>query len=176
MTVRRASNIEVAWSGRWFFRRLTVTTSAGARFEFSGRALEQLESTHADGPALVGREGTRLLWWVEEHHYWDDEEMTAEEVALTLWDRDRRREGRFERLRRLRLREDDADGARRERIPIEVREFVWTRDEGRCVSCGAEDDLQFDHVIPVARGGGNTEANVQILCGLCNRRKGDAIA
>jgi len=176
MTVRRASNIEVAWSGRWFFRRLAVTTSGGSRFEFSGRALERLEAEHAGGPALLGREGARQLWWAGESQYWDDEDMTAEEVALTLWDRERRRSGRFERLRRLRLREEDAEGARRERIPVEVREYVWARDEGRCVSCGAEDDLQFDHVIPVARGGGHTEANVQILCGTCNRRKGDQIA
>jgi len=176
MTLRRASNIEVAWSGRWFFRRLEVTSSGGAHFEFSGSALDRLETAHEAGPALVGSEGPRQLWWADDAWYWDNEELTSEEVALTLWDRERRRSGRFERLRRLRLREDDAEGARRERIPIEVREFVWARDEGRCVSCGAEDDLQFDHVIPVARGGGNTEANVQILCGTCNRRKGDAIA
>ena len=60
-------------------------------------------------------------------------------------------------------------------VPDEVRAFVWERDEGRCVRCGAEDDLQFDHVIPVAKGGGNAAGNVQILCGDCNRQKRDAI-
>ena len=55
------------------------------------------------------------------------------------------------------------------------RAFVWERDAGRCVKCGSEDDLQFDHVIPVAKGGGNVAENVQILCGDCNRQKSDSI-
>ena len=46
----------------------------------------------------------------------------------------------------------------------------------QCVACGAEEDLQFDHVIPVARGGGNAAENLQILCGTCNRQKSDKIA
>lgn len=42
--------------------------------------------------------------------------------------------------------------------------------------CGADDDLQFDHVIPVAKGGGVAADNIQILCGDCNRQKSDSIA
>ena len=42
--------------------------------------------------------------------------------------------------------------------------------------CGAEDDLQFDHLIPVAKGGGNAADNIQVLCGDCNRLKSNAIA
>jgi hypothetical protein len=46
------------------------------------------------------------------------------------------------------------------RIAREVRQRVWQRDGGRCVECGATQYLEFDHVIPVARGGDNSEANV----------------
>lgn len=57
----------------------------------------------------------------------------------------------------------------------EVRQLVWQRDQGRCVYCGATSELQLDHQIPVSMGGSNTEANLQLLCGPCNRRKGAAV-
>ena len=60
-------------------------------------------------------------------------------------------------------------------ISREVRQRVWTRYGGRCAECGADDYLEFDHVIPVAKGGSNTDANVQLLCRRCNLNKRDNI-
>jgi tetratricopeptide (TPR) repeat protein len=60
-------------------------------------------------------------------------------------------------------------------IAEEVRHAVWRRDGGRCVQCGSQENLEFDHIIPVARGGASTERNLQLLCETCNRRKGAAI-
>ena len=41
------------------------------------------------------------------------------------------------------------------------------------VSAGGPHQLHFDHVIPISSGGaGNTVANIQLLCGACNRAKG----
>jgi 5-methylcytosine-specific restriction endonuclease McrA len=34
--------------------------------------------------------------------------------------------------------------------------FVWQRDDSECVSSGSNEDLEFDHIIPVSRGGSNT--------------------
>lgn len=65
--------------------------------------------------------------------------------------------------------------ARRERIPESVRLFVWQRDEGKCIKCGSQEHLEFDHIIPIAQGGSNTERNVQLLCEMCNRQKGKGI-
>jgi len=56
-------------------------------------------------------------------------------------------------------------------IPEDVRHAVWRRDEGRCVQCGSQERLEFDHIIPVSRGGANTERNLQLLCERCNREK-----
>jgi hypothetical protein len=66
-------------------------------------------------------------------------------------------------------------GPRRDPIPDDVKLLVWARDGGSCVNCGATNGLHFDHIIPVALGGGNTEANIQILCQSCNLRKSDKI-
>jgi 5-methylcytosine-specific restriction endonuclease McrA len=41
----------------------------------------------------------------------------------------------------------------------------------RCLSCGSDGPLTIDHVIPVSKGGPNTAANVQPLCGPCNSSK-----
>jgi hypothetical protein len=56
-------------------------------------------------------------------------------------------------------------------IPQDVRQVVWLRDEGRCVECGSESELQFDHTIPHSKGGANTVENIRILCRICNSNK-----
>jgi hypothetical protein len=57
-------------------------------------------------------------------------------------------------------------------IPQGVKIAVAARDGGRCRQCGSTTDLHFDHVIAWSKGGANTAANIQLLCGPCNRRKG----
>jgi 5-methylcytosine-specific restriction endonuclease McrA len=65
--------------------------------------------------------------------------------------------------------------ARRDRIPDDVRLFVWQRDEGKCVHCRSNLNLEFDHIIPVSEGGSSTARNLQLLCETCNRQKGKSI-
>jgi 5-methylcytosine-specific restriction endonuclease McrA len=176
--LRRASAIELRTSGGWFLRRLTVH-APGATSEvirLTGAQLARVERDHEHGPALLGEIAGRRLWWIGDDCYWDDERLEAEQVALEIWDRERRRDHRFGRLRQLRAQTEAASAARRERIPSDVRAFVWARDNGACVQCGSEQDLQFDHVIPVSRGGGNAAGNIQVLCGDCNRMKSDSVA
>ena len=64
---------------------------------------------------------------------------------------------------------------RREHVPVSVNRLVWRRDQGRCVNCGSQERLEFDHIIPVAKGGSNTARNLQLLCERCNRKKGARI-
>lgn len=57
-------------------------------------------------------------------------------------------------------------------IPSNVKLEVWKRDEGRCVTCGAEDELHFDHILPFSKGGTSlTAENVQLLCARHNLQK-----
>ena len=64
---------------------------------------------------------------------------------------------------------------RRETIPSQVKREVWQRDGGACVECGSRELLEFDHIIPVSRGGANTTRNLQLLCERCNRVKAASI-
>jgi tellurite resistance protein len=60
-------------------------------------------------------------------------------------------------------------------IAREVRQRVWQRYGGRCADCGENRYLEFDHIVPVAKGGSNSDANVQLLCRNCNLKKSDRI-
>jgi hypothetical protein len=67
-------------------------------------------------------------------------------------------------------------GLRRESIPEDVKIVVWARDRGACVRCGSNQNLHFDHIIPVVKGGASSELNIQLLCQTCNLKKADEIA
>ena len=104
--------------------------------------------------------------------------LSEEEQKLEVAHAVLRHEKRYKQLRRQLEaydRIERADTARRERIPDDIRMFVWQRDEGKCVRCGSNERLEFDHVIPIAKGGSTTERNIQLLCEPCNRAKGAQI-
>ena len=64
---------------------------------------------------------------------------------------------------------------KRRQIPESVRIAVWRRDQGTCVKCGSRERLEYDHIIPVVEGGGDTVRNIELLCESCNRSKGAKI-
>ena len=73
--------------------------------------------------------------------------------------------------------EDIGDLESTRMIPSGVKLEVWKRDGGRCVQCGATDNLHFDHIIPYSRGGTSLRAdNIQLLCARHNLAKRDRIA
>ncbi|NJB75672.1 MULTISPECIES: HNH endonuclease [Thalassospira] len=69
---------------------------------------------------------------------------------------------------------------KRSRIPMWAQNSIYHRDKGRCVLCKTdltklvtqENSLHFDHIIPLAKGGGNCVTNLQLTCSSCNTRKG----
>ncbi len=56
-------------------------------------------------------------------------------------------------------------------IPQSVRDEVYTKDGGRCTYVGTNgkrcikrENLEVDHIVPFAKGGKNTKANLRLLC------------
>lgn len=70
---------------------------------------------------------------------------------------------------------DQREGQPTRHIPRDVRQRIWQKYSGRCAECSAADYLEFDHIVPVAKGGSNTDNNVQLLCRRCNLKKSDNI-
>jgi hypothetical protein len=102
---------------------------------------------------------------------------SVEEVQLLIleyFDKDRRK---WEQLKRM-YRSDAVEEAahHRERIPEDVRIAVWRRDGGKCARCGSREKLEYDHIVPVSKGGSNTARNIELLCESCNRKKSNNIA
>ncbi len=65
-------------------------------------------------------------------------------------------------------------------IPQEVRDMVWTRDGGRCCftapdgrRCTSRHNLQFEHIMPVAKGGDNSVKNIELLCFCHNQHRAE---
>ena len=54
------------------------------------------------------------------------------------------------------------------------RERIYAKYDGRCAYCGTKlrhRDMQVDHIIPKAFGGGNEESNLAPACRQCNYYK-----
>jgi 5-methylcytosine-specific restriction endonuclease McrA len=67
-------------------------------------------------------------------------------------------------------------------IPAATRDAVFTRDKGRCTyvgssgeRCEATRNLEFDHIVPVARGGANVIGNLRLLCERHNKLEAERI-
>ncbi|MBF6398390.1 TerD family protein [Nocardia cyriacigeorgica] len=119
-------------------------------------AIEREEKSGADTVVIAAtsaRGGARFA--VDDPHY----------LAATV-------EGALRVAKRLALTPGQRDTRS---IPQEVKAEVWQRDGGRCVECGDGHYLEFDHIIPLSRGGATSATNLQILCRACNRAKGARI-
>lgn len=66
------------------------------------------------------------------------------------------------------------DGLSNEEKDLELRRFGH-----RCFNCGSQDELQFDHHLPLSHGyplkSRETGSNVVVLCKKCNKRKGSTL-
>ena len=57
-----------------------------------------------------------------------------------------------------------------------IKQRLYREQKGKCKACGQDFEcrnLEIDHIIPKSKGGGDYYENYQLLCGNCNRIKGD---
>jgi site-specific DNA-methyltransferase (adenine-specific) len=63
-----------------------------------------------------------------------------------------------------------------EEITKNTKEKLFATQKGHCNGCNGKFEvwnLEVDHVVPKSKGGGDYYENYQLLCGSCNRIKGD---
>lgn len=63
-------------------------------------------------------------------------------------------------------------------IPFRIKMRVVRRDNYTCQHCGKhlkDNEVEFDHVIPLARGGSSEEHNIRLTCHDCNADKSDKV-
>jgi len=79
-------------------------------------------------------------------------------------------------IRIERLTQEDLDlerDADNNSLSEDIKERLFTSQTGLCTVCDLPltSNSEIDHVMPLSLGGSNTDDNVQLLHGLCNRRK-----
>ena len=114
-----------------------------------------------DLPVFVARAGDRQWWWWRDTFYWESGDYEPEDVRTVLLMLERDDEQDLERELGLHLVDP---------IPADVKRLVFERDRGRCLACGSEELIQYDHVVPFSMGGANEPQNLRLLCAGCNRR------
>ena len=51
------------------------------------------------------------------------------------------------------------------------RNLILEYFHAKCKRCGSTKDLEFDHVVPIEKGGQDTLSNLQLLCHRCHLKK-----
>jgi hypothetical protein len=99
-----------------------------------------------------------------------------DQIKLLILEHFDKEQKKFERLNNIYTESNIKENhPQRERIPEHVRAEVWRRDGGKCVRCGSRYKLEYDHIVPLSKGGSNTVRNIELLCESCNRAKGNRI-
>jgi 5-methylcytosine-specific restriction endonuclease McrA len=172
----RMETVKVPWSiGGMFRGRYAI--AAGKRvftLRWKQPAFDALQSQQQQLPVSVLQDGRRTLWYFHSRFYWEDEGLAVDDVRALVLQRERREQQKLQTAHSL-MKAEEAGRPTRVPIPTEMRRAVFERDGGRCVECGSNFDLQYDHVLPVALGGATTVENLQLLCADCNRRKSDSL-
>ena len=156
--------------GEWFLKlgkkehRLGVLTKAE-----HAELIEQQNAT----PVHLGVVNATQYWMYQTQFWYSTSPDLTPKDVFALIEAGRHRDNRqLERAKAVVFQEFQDPAPSRKAISDAVKAEVWKRDGGRCVECGSKEQLNFDHVIPVALGGSNESANLQVLCSTCNRNKG----
>lgn len=153
------------------FREEVKQRAKGWREEFPERSREVIQRSKAAKPELYreirrryareNREKLRARYraWVE------DNRERARAHSKRYYEANRNYYHAAKLLRRARER---ANGGNVTKAKLKAR---WDYFGGKCWMCG-EEATCFDHVKPVAKGGGSWASNLRPACKSCNQKKG----
>jgi 5-methylcytosine-specific restriction endonuclease McrA len=152
---------------RWFI------ASGTPPFEISESRWRGIADEQLEEPQFLATWRDRSFWWYDDAFYWTTAgAYTSEDIKALLFTRQRNRERELDHAHAVLAASTSPAARKREPIPRDVRKAVWERDEGKCVECGGDFDIQYDHIIPFSMGGASTVENLQLLCAGCNQAKG----
>jgi hypothetical protein len=157
---------------------LNLQTAAHPRFEAESALAKELFRCDREfqqlGHLAESKSGARTsAYYVHRNGWiWSSQRTLTDTQWIALIDRKR---GKDDVVLATLGAEVPSDSNQTRSISVEVRRAVWTRDQGKCAKCGSRERLEFDHIVPVSRGGSSTERNVELLCEVCNRAKSDSI-
>ncbi len=115
--------------------------------------------------------------WVFKGYVYEVKGLYSDDEIRLLILEDFDKERRY--FEKLKIKFDEAETVEstyeRPRIPESVRVEVWRRDGGKCARCGSREKLEYDHIVPISKGGSNTARNIELLCEKCNRSKSNNV-
>ena len=114
-------------------------------------------------------------WYLYKDEFWlTNKDYSEKDLLYLIEEQKEKKKKKVEKAKKFVTKTPSNEG--RERIiSQDVKDRVWNRDNGKCVECGSNENLEFDHIIPVSKGGANTYRNIQLLCEPCNRSKSNKI-
>ena len=154
---------------------LTVGKEGFRGVPCTARAYERMMADQVEFPQAIRSIEHRHYWIFQDRIWWDDDGLTAEDVHALVVARQFKQQSQIRQSKAL-VAQGDAESTNRPGIPYEVRTLVYERDRGKCQQCGTNQDIQFDHIIPVAWGGSSEPKNLELLCAPCNQRKGASLS
>ena len=173
---RRTEWREIANFARQAHLTLYVTKRKCFTWHFPITTWSQMQDDMKYFPLYIGAENQEYYFYGYEGRFFVSEiELSLDDIPILI---SREQETKKEKLQkeigRIKAMAEAESGARTA-IPDDVQILVWNRDGGKCVKCGSQELLEFDHIIPFSKGGSNSARNIQLLCQACNRTKLDKI-
>ncbi len=158
-------------NGFLFQRRVYFVGTGCPPTRLSTPTFDRLSTGQRHKPQCVVA-GNRRWWWFEDDFYWSTPSYGGDDMLALIRDRQRKEQARLDRAHTmLNLEQQDPQNRRRPALSRELKHAVFRRDGGRCVQCGSDFDIQYDHIIPFSLGGATTYENLQLLCSRCNQAK-----
>src|SRR5205823_6363617 len=121
-----------------------------------------LLASQKDMPAIVMTEDSgRIRWWMFKGDFYREkvDGYSEDEIKILLIDQFQRsikkKQWKVNRANARISQRGSESTIGRQPIPDDVKILVWQRDGGRCVKFSSQEALEFDHIIPLSRGGSN---------------------